>query len=125
MPWRESKLRERISMGYRLLPATGSPQKHLTVSSAVRQITEAAAEMLAGLQSTDSGQQRQAAQVGLNAAHGVFVESIDDIIAEYIGDDEITALIVNRGAPAPAPAPEEPEPEEPEATTTTTTEESG
>ena len=107
--------------GIQAPPSGGFPQKHLTVSSAVRQITEAAAEMLAGLQSTDTGEQRQAAQVSLNAAYGVFVGSIDEIIAEYIGDDEVTALIVSRGVPAPAPAPEEPEP----TTTTTSAEESG
>ncbi|MCE2528193.1 MAG: hypothetical protein J4G00_11805, partial [Actinomycetia bacterium] len=115
-------------------PPTGDfPPKHLTVVSAAGQIAESATEMLAGLQSADTGEQRQAAQVGLNAAYGVFIEGIDAIIAEYIGDDEITALIVSRNLTAPAPADaeetaseetasEETASEEP---TTTTTEPSG
>ncbi|MCQ3805429.1 MAG: hypothetical protein KTV45_15270 [Acidimicrobiia bacterium] len=120
-------------------PPTGDfPPKHLTVVSAAGQVAESAAEMLAGLQSADTGEQRQAAQVGLNAAYGVFIEGIDAIIAEYIGDDEITALIVSRNLTAPAPAdPEETASEETtseettseettsEEPTTTTTEPSG
>ena len=120
-------------------PPTGDfPPKHLTVVSAAGQIAEAATGMLAGLQSADTGEQRQAAQVGLNAAFGVFKEGIDAIIAEYIGDEEITALIVSRDLTAPGPADsqetdseetdsEETDSEETdsEETTTTTTEPSG
>lgn len=96
-------------------PTAGYPAKHLRVASAVGQIALAAGEMLEGLRSTDTGEQRQAAQVGMVAAFGVFVESIDEVISEYIGDDEITALIVSRNLLAPAPA-------GPDDTTTTTTE---
>ena len=81
-------------------PTDSFPQKHLTVNSAVGQLPEAAAEMLAGLQSSDTGEQRRAAKVALNAAFGVFKEGMDSVIAEYIGDDEITALIVSRGLTA-------------------------
>ena len=84
-------------------PTDGYPDKHLDVSYAVSQITGAATEMLAGLQSTDAGEQRQAAQVGLNAAWGVFLESVDAVIAEYIGDEEIAALIVSREMRLPDP----------------------
>ena len=77
-------------------PTDGYPDKHLDVSYAVSQITGAATEMLAGLQSADTGEQRQAAQVGLNAAWGIFLEGVDAVIAEYIGDEEIAALIVSR-----------------------------
>ena len=97
-------------------PTAGYPAKHLRVASAVRQVALAAGEMLEGLRSTDTGEQRQAAQVGMVAAFGVFVESIDEVISEYIGDDEITALIVSRNLLAPAPAGPD------DATTTTTTE---
>lgn len=95
-------------------PTGGYPDMHLTVAYAVSQIAEAAAEMLAGFRSTDTGEQRQAALVGLSAAWGVFVEGIDAVIAEYIGDEEIAALIVSRDMRVPAP-------QWPEATTTTTT----
>jgi hypothetical protein len=95
-------------------PTDGFPEKHLTVASAARQIAEASSEMLAGLQSTDTGQQRQAAQIGLNAAFGVFTEGIDAVIAEYIGDDEIIGLIMSRDQTSAAPTDSEP--------TTTTTE---
>nr|MDE0501141.1 hypothetical protein [bacterium] len=84
-------------------PTDGYPDKHLDVSYAVSQITGAATEMLAGLQSTDTGEQRQAAQVGLNAAWGVFLEGVDAVIAEYIGDEEIAALIVSREMRLPDP----------------------
>lgn len=94
-------------------PTAGYPARHLTVASAVGQIAAAGAEMLEGLQSADTGEQRQAAQVRLTAASGVFVEGIEGIIAEYIGDDEITAMIVSRDPVVP---------EAPPVTTTTTTE---
>ena len=94
-------------------PTAQYPTKHLTVSSAVAQIGEAAAGMLDGMRSTDTGEQRRNAQVALNAAYGVFTSGIDEVIAEYIGDARITAMIVSRTPAAP---------EEPPATTTTTTE---
>ena len=84
-------------------PTDGYPDKHLDVSYAVSQITGAATEMLAGLQSADTGEQRQGAQVGLNAAWGVFLEGVDAVIAEYIGDEEIAALIVSREMRLPDP----------------------
>ena len=84
-------------------PTDGYPDKHLDVSYSVSQITGAATEMLAGLQSADTGEQRQAAQVGLNAAWGVFLEGVDAVIAEYIGDEEIAALIVSREMRLPDP----------------------
>ena len=125
----ESMQTVRVDFDLISAPPTGEfPPKHLTVVSAVGQIAEAAAGMLAGLQSADSGEQRQAAQVGLNAAFGVFKEGIDAIIAEYIGDEEITALIVARDLTAPSPAvPEDTASEETssEETTTTTTAPSG
>ena len=85
-------------------PTDSFPEKHLTVVSAVGQVAGAATEMLNGLQSADTGEQRQAAQVGLVAAFGVFVEGIDELIAEFIGDAEITALIVSRSLTVTAPA---------------------
>ena len=84
-------------------PTDGYPDKHLDVSYAVSQVTGAATEMLAGLQSADTGEQRQEAQVGLNAAWGVFLEGVDAVIAEYIGDEEIAALIVSREMRLPDP----------------------
>ena len=84
-------------------PTDGYPDKHLDVSYSVSQITGAATEMLAGLQSADTGEQRLAAQVGLNAAWGVFLEGVDAVIAEYIGDEEIAALIVSREMRLPEP----------------------
>ncbi len=84
-------------------PTGGYPTKHLTVASAVAQIGQAAQEMLDGLQSTDSGEQRQAGLVALVAATGVFTEGVDEIITEYIGDEEITDMIVSRDLTAPAP----------------------
>lgn len=125
----ESIQTARVDFDLISVPPTGDfPPKHLTVVSAVGQIAESATEMLAGLQSSDTGEQRQAAQVGLNAAFGVFKEGIDAIIAEYIGDEEITALIVSRDLTAPGPVDsEETESEEAdsEEPTTTTTEASG
>ncbi len=85
-------------------PTDSFPEKHLTVVSAAGQVAGAATEMLNGLQSADTGEQRQAAQVGLVAAFGVFVEGIDELIAEFIGDAEITALIVSRSLTVTAPA---------------------
>ena len=95
-------------------PPTGRyPEKHLTVASAVGQIAVTAAEMLEGLRSTDAGEQRHAAQAGMVAAFGVFTQGIAEIIAEYIGDDEIASLIVSRDLTVTAPA-------APVTTTTTT-----
>ncbi len=103
-------------------PTEGFPEEHRTVRVAAGQVVLAGAEMLAGLQSSDSGEQRRSAQVGLNAAYGVFVEGIDRIIAEYIGDEEITALIVARTLTVPAPVPsDDTDSGEETATTTTTT----
>ena len=60
--------------------------------------------MLEGLRSTDAGEQRRAAQAGMVAAFGVFTQGIAEIIAEYIGDDEIASLIVSRDLTVTAPA---------------------
>ena len=102
-------------------PTDSFPEKHLTVVSAVGQVAGAATEMLSGLQSADTGEQRQAAQVGLVAAFGVFVEGIDELIAAFIGDAEITALIVSRNLTVTAPAGSDGSART-ETTTTTTTE---
>ena len=85
-------------------PTAGFPEEHRTVRAAVDLVLTAAGEMLAGLQSPDTGEQRQAAQLGLAAAFGVFVEAVDLVIAEYIGDEDITALIVSRTMTVPPPA---------------------
>ena len=103
-------------------PTDSFPEKHLTVVSAVGQVAGAATEMLNGLQSADTGEQRQAAQVGLVAAFGVFVEGIDELIAEFIGDAEITALIVSRSLTVTAPAGSDGSARTEPTTTTTTTE---
>ncbi len=84
-------------------PTNGFPEEHRWVRAAAGQVADAASEMLAGLRSSDAGQQRQAAQVGLVAAFGVFVEAMDRVIAEFIGDEEITALIVSRNLTVPRP----------------------
>ena len=84
-------------------PTNGFPEEHRRLRAAAGQVADAASEMLTGLQSSDAGQQRQAAQVGLVAAFGVFVESMDQVIAEFIGDEEITALIVSRNLTVPRP----------------------
>ena len=84
-------------------PTAGFPEEHRTVRAAVDLVLTAAGEMLAGLQSPDTGEQRQAAQLGLAAAFGVFVEAVDRVIAEYIGDEDITALIVSRNLTVPRP----------------------
>jgi len=93
-------------------PTAGYPAKHLTVASAVAQIAQAAAEMLEGLRSTDTGEQRQAGQTRLIAAFGVLTEGVNEIVTEYIGDAEIAAMIVDRDLTATPPVP---------TTTTTTT----
>ena len=95
-------------------PTNGFPEEHRWVRAAAGQIADAASGMLTGLRSSDAGQQRQAAQVGLVAAFGVFVEAMDRVIAEFIGDEEVTALIVSRNLTVPLPAGSD--------TTTTTTE---
>ena len=95
-------------------PTNGFPEEHRQVRAAAGQIVDAASEMLTGLRSSDAGQQRQAAQAGLVAAFGVFVEAMDRVIGKFIGDEEITALIVSRNLTVPRPADSD--------TTTTTTE---
>ena len=100
-------------------PTKGFPEEHRTVRAAVGQVAEAAAEMLAGLQSPDTGEQRRAAQAGLAAAFGVFTEAINRVIAEFIGDEDITALIVSRSLTVPAPAGWNATTTEPDTTPTT------
>ena len=94
-------------------PTNGFPEEHRQVRVAAGQIADAASEMLTGLRSSDAGQQRQAAQAGLITAFGVFVEAMDRVIGKFIGDEEITALIVSRDLTVPRPA-------DSDSTTTTT-----